>query len=170
MSVASTKMEIKIAVVGAGNCFSALYQGLTYYKDSSQANIPGVMFADIGGYRPNGIKVVAVYDVDARKVGKPTGKAIFAQPNCARVFAPKVPDGPIVQMGHALDGFSDYMLSQPEEVGFRLSKAKPVNMVKSLKECGADILVNYLPVGSQEATEFYAQAAIDAGVAFLNCI
>ena len=83
---------------------------------------------------------------------------------------PKVPKGPIVQMGHVLDGVSDYMLDQPEEVGFRISKAKPVDMVKSLKKSGADILINYLPVGSQEATEFYAQAAIDAGVAFLNCI
>ncbi len=167
---AKDNQEIKIAVIGAGNCFSALYQGFTFYKDAKQDNIPGVMFADIGGYRPDSIKVVAVYDVDDRKVGLPTGKAIFAKPNCARVFAPDVPDGPVIQMGHPLDGFSDYMLNQPEDIGFRLSDAKPVDMVKSLKESGADILVNYLPVGSQEATEFYAQAAIDAGVAFLNCI
>jgi myo-inositol-1-phosphate synthase len=162
--------EIKIAVIGAGNCFSALYQGFTYYKDAEQENIPGVMFADIGGYRPSSIKVVAVYDIDARKVGKPTGQAIFAKPNCARIFAPNVPDGPTVQMGQPLDGFSDYMLDQPEDIGFRLSDTKPIDIVKSLKDSGADILVNYLPVGSQEASEFYAQAAIDAGVAFLNCI
>ncbi len=167
---ANDNQEIKIAVIGAGNCFSALYQGFSFYKDSDQDNIPGVMFADIGGYRPSSIKVVAVYDIDARKVGLPTGKAIFSKPNCARVFAPNVPDGPIVQMGQPLDGFSDYMLNQPEDIGFRLSDAKPVDIVKSLKESGADILVNYLPVGSQKATEFYAQAAIDAGVAFLNCI
>ncbi len=171
MSQASNpKSEIKIAVIGAGNCFSALYQGFTYYKDSTESDIPGVMFADIGGYRPSDIKVVAVYDVDARKVGKPTGEAIFAEPNCARVFAPNVPDGPIVQMGHVLDGMSDYMQQQPAHVGFRVSDAKPVDMVKSLKESGADLLVNYLPVGSQQATEFYAQAAIDANIAFLNCI
>lgn len=162
--------KIKVAVVGAGNCFSALYQGLEYYKNAEAATIPGIMFADIGGYRPSDIEVVAVYDVDARKVGKTTGEAIFAQPNCARVFQPDVPAGPVVEMGHVLDGVSQYMLDQPEELGFRVAKDKPVDVTASLKKSGADILINYLPVGSQEATEFYAQAAIDAGVAFLNCI
>ena len=167
----NSNSEIKIAVIGAGNCFSALYQGFTYYKDSNESdNIPGVMFADIGGYRPTDIKVVAVYDVDERKVGKPTGEAIFAKPNCARVFAPDVPAGPIVQMGHVLDGVSSYMQEQPADFGFRVSDAKPVDMVQSLKDSGADLLVNYLPVGSQQASEFYAQAAIDANIAFLNCI
>jgi len=162
--------KINIAVVGAGNCFSSLYQGLEYYKQSDEANIPGIMWSDIGGYRPKDINVVAVFDVDARKVGKPTGEAIFAAPNCARVFQPDVPAGPTVQMGHILDGVSDYMLEQPEELGFRVSKTKPVDVVKVLKDTKADILINYLPVGSQQATEFYAQAAIDADVAFLNCI
>lgn len=162
--------KIKVAVVGAGNCFSSLYQGLEYYKDSDEANIPGIMFADIGGYRPSDIEVVAVYDVDTRKVGKPTGEAIFAKPNCARIFQPDVPAGPTVQMGHVLDGVSTHMQEQPEDLGFRISSAKPVDIVKSLKKSKADILINYLPVGSQEATEFYAQAALDAGVAFLNCI
>lgn len=162
--------KIKVAIVGAGNCFSSLYQGFEYYKDSKQANIPGVMFADIGGYRPSDIEVVAVYDVDSRKVGKPAGEAIFAKPNCARIFQQDVPAGPIVEMGHVLDGVSTHMQEQPEDLGFRVSKAKPVNIVESLKNSKADILVNYLPVGSQEATEFYAQAAIEADVAFLNCI
>lgn len=162
--------KIKVAVIGAGNCFSALYQGLAYYKNASADTIPGIMWANIGGYYPRDIEVVAVYDVDPRKVGKPTGKAIFAAPNCARVFQDAVPAGPIVQMGHPLDGVSDYMLEQPEELGFRVSKEKPVDIVTSLKDSGADILINYLPVGSQKATEFYAQAAIDADVAFLNCI
>jgi myo-inositol-1-phosphate synthase len=162
--------KIKIAVIGAGNCFSSLYQGFEYYKNSDGASIPGIMFADIGGYGPGDIEVVAVYDVDVRKVGKSTGEAIFAKPNCARVFMPEVPTGPLVEMGHALDGVSSYMKEQPEELGFRVSKATPVDIVASLKKSGADILVNYLPVGSQQATEFYAQAAIDAGIAFLNCI
>jgi myo-inositol-1-phosphate synthase len=162
--------KIKVAVVGAGNCFSALYQGLEYYKDASADTIPGIMWANIGGYYPHDIEVVAVYDVDPRKVGKPTGEAIFALPNCARVFQQDVPAGPIVEMGHVLDGVSDYMLEQPEELGFRVAKTKPVDIGKSLKDSKADILINYLPVGSQEATEFYAQAAIDAGIAFLNCI
>jgi myo-inositol-1-phosphate synthase len=162
--------KIKIAVVGAGNCFSSLYQGLEYYKHHQDSTIPGVMWAEIGGYRPKDIKVVAVYDVDKRKVGKSTAQAIFAKPNCARVFQSDVPDGPIVEMGTALDGVSDYMLEQPEDLGFRLADDNPVDIVKSLKKSGADILINYLPVGSQKATEFYAQAAIDAGIAFLNCI
>jgi myo-inositol-1-phosphate synthase len=162
--------RIKIAVVGVGNCFSSLYQGFEYYKDASEDKVPGVMFADIGGYRPSDIDVVATFDVDPRKVGKPTGEAIFAKPNCARIFQAKVPKGPIVQMGHVLDGVSDYMLTQPEDEGFRVANAKPVDIVKALKDSGADILINYLPVGSQKATEFYAQAAIDAGIAFLNCI
>ena len=162
--------KIRVAVIGAGNCFSSLYQGLAYYKDGTAENIPGIMWADIGGYRPKDIEIVAVYDVDKRKVGKPTGQAIFSKPNCARVFQAKVPDGPIVQMGHVLDGVSQHMLDQPEDLGFRVSAAKPVAIVESLQAAEADILVNYLPVGSQSATEFYAQAAIDAGVAFLNCI
>ncbi len=161
---------IKVAVIGVGNCFSSLYQGFEYYKGNTADNVPGVMFSDIGGYRTSDIEVVAAFDVDPRKVGKPVGEAIFAKPNCARVFQEKVPSGPVVQMGHPLDGVSDYMLEQPEEFGFRISTSKPVDVVKVLKDSGADILINYLPVGSQEATEFYAQAAINAGVAFLNCI
>ncbi|PID99226.1 Myo-inositol-1-phosphate synthase [Candidatus Saccharibacteria bacterium] len=162
--------KIRVAVVGVGNCFSSLYQGFAYYKKQSGDNIPGVMFADIGGYRTNDIEVVAAFDVDARKVGKPVGKAIFAAPNCARVFHEAVPAGPTVLMGHPLDGVSDYMAEQPEEFGFRVAKATPVDIVQALKDSQADILLNYLPVGSQEATEFYAQCAIDAKVAFLNCI
>ena len=166
--------KIRIAVVGIGNCFSSLYQGLEYYKDhdedASGEAIPGVMFSRIGGYHPADVQVVAAFDVDRRKVGRPVGEAIFAHPNCARVFCEDVPDGPIVQMGPVLDGVSDYMLQQPEKYGFRLSNEDPVDVVKILKETKADILLNYLPVGSQKATEFYAQACIDAGVAFLNCI
>ena len=166
----STQRTIKVAVIGVGNCFSSLYQGFAYYQGNTAENVPGVMFADIGGYRTSDIEVVAAFDVDPRKVGKPVGEAIFAQPNCARVFQETVPAGPIVQMGNPLDGVSDYMLDQPEAIGFRIAKTKPVDVVQALKDSGADILINYLPVGSQEATEFYAQAAIDAGVAFLNCI
>jgi myo-inositol-1-phosphate synthase len=168
--MAKSNTTIKIAVAGVGNCFSSLYQGLEYYKNSDQDDIPGIMFANIGGYYPKDIEVVAAFDVDPRKVGKPAGQAIFAKPNCARVFAPKVPAGPVVQMGPPLDGVSDYMLDQPEALGFRVAKDKPVDVVQVLKDTGADILLNYLPVGSQEASEFYAQAAIDAGVSFLNCI
>ncbi len=161
---------IKVAVVGVGNCFAALYQGFAYYKKYANQEVPGLMFKDIGGYSPTDIEVVAAFDVDKRKVGKPIGEAIFAKPNCVRVFMPDVPAGPVVKMGPVLDGVSDHMLEQPEEEGFRIAKAKPVDVVKAIKDSGADILINYLPVGSQQATEFYAQAAIDADVAFLNCI
>lgn len=166
--------KIRVAVVGVGNCFSSLYQGLEYYKDHDEdaegQAIPGVMFSRIGGYHPADIQIVATFDVDRRKVGRPTGEAIFAHPNCARIFCPDVPDGPTVLMGPVLDGVSDYMETQPEKYGFRVSNEEPVDVVKVLRDAKADIMINYLPVGSKSATEFYAQAAIDAGVSFLNCM
>lgn len=162
--------KIKVAVVGVGNCFSSLYQGLEYYKDKEQDNIPGIMFANIGGYYPKDIEIVAAFDCDARKVGKPVGEAIFSLPNCARVFQPDVPAGPIVQMGMPLDGFSDYMLNQPEDRGFRLADKEPCDIVQVLKDSKADILLNYCPVGSEQASKYYAQCCLDAGVAMVNCI
>ncbi len=166
----SNNNKIKVAVVGVGNCFSSLYQGFGYYAKHKAGSVPGIMFENIGGYKPTDIEVVAAFDVDPRKVGKNLSEAIFAKPNCARVFYLKVEKGPKVLMGNPLDGVSDYMLEQPEDVGFRIAKSRPVDVVKILKDTKADILINYLPVGSQKATEFYAQAAIDANVAFLNCI
>lgn len=166
--------KIRIAVVGVGNCFSSLYQGLEYYKDHDEdadgMPIPGIMFSRIGGYHPADIQVVAAFDVDRRKVGRPVGEAIFAAPNCARVFCKDVPDGPIVNMGMALDGVSDYMQKQPEKYGFRISNEETSNIVQILKDTKTDILVNYLPVGSQNATEFYVECALHAGISFLNCI
>lgn len=166
--------KIKVAVVGIGNCFSALYQGLEYYKDHDEdaegKSIPGIMFPRIGGYHPSDIKIVAAFDVDRRKVGRPVGEAIFAHPNCARVFCSDVPDGPIVQMAPTMDGVSDYMLNQPEKYGFRISNEKLCDVDKVLKETGADILINYLPVGSQEATEYWANKCIEHNISFLNCI
>ena len=170
MDIKDKSKKIRIAVVGVGNCFSALYQGFSYYEKNKLEDVPGLMFEDIGGYSPTDIEVVCAFEVDKRKVGQPVGKAIFAKPNCARIFMEDVPDGPIVKMGHVFDGVSDYMLEQPEDESFRVSKEEPVDVVKALKDSRADILVNYLPVGSQKATEFYAQAAIEAKVAFLNCI
>lgn len=166
--------KIRVAIAGVGNCASSLYQGLEYYKDHDEdaegRPIPGVMFSRIGGYHPADIQVVAAFDVDRRKVGRPIGEAIFAHPNCARVFCADVPDGPIVQMGPVLDGVSDYMEKQPEKYGFRVSNEDPVDVVQILKDLKVDVLINYLPVGSKKGTEFYAQAAIDAGCSFLNCI
>jgi myo-inositol-1-phosphate synthase len=166
--------KIKVAVVGIGNCFSALYQGLEYYKDhdedSEGSSIPGVMFSRIGGYHPADIQIVAAFDVDRRKVGRPVGEAIFAHPNCARVFCEDVPDGPIVEMAPVLDGVSEYMATQPEKYGFRISNEDVADVDRILKECKAEILINYLPVGSQEATEFWANKCLEHGISFLNCI
>jgi myo-inositol-1-phosphate synthase len=170
MASADHPKKIRIAVVGIGNCFSALYQGFAYYKRHRNEQVPGLMFEDIGGYAPTDIELVTAFDVDKRKVGKPVGEAIFARPNCARVFMPDVPKGCTVQMGPVLDGVSEYMRDQPASIGFRISNEPAVDVVRVLKKTKADILLNYLPVGSQKATEYYAQAAIDAGVAFLNCI
>jgi len=165
--------KIRVAVCGVGNCFSSLYQGIDFYKDTDPDNghIPGVMMMRIGGYHPADIQIVAAIDVDRRKVGRPVGEAIFALPNCARIFNPRPPDGPIVQMGHPLDGVSDFMQNtQPERLGFRVSNEEPVDIVKLLKDNKVDIVLNYMPVGSQLATEFYAQCAIDANCAFMNCM
>jgi len=163
--------KIKIAVAGIGNCFSTLYQGLHFYKEHSNKDIPGIMFEDIGGYRPTDIEIVAAFDVDSRKVGKPVGEAIFAPPNCCRVFHPNVDPGVLVQKSHVLDGVSLYMLDQPEDRGFRVDYRDPeIDIGKVLDESGADILLNYLPVGSQKATEYLAEQCLKTKVAFLNCI
>lgn len=163
--------KIRIAVVGVGNCFSSLYQGIDFYKDHDTEVIPGVTYKRIGGYHPADIEIVAAFDVDRRKVGRSVREAIFAKPNCARVFHPNVPDGPIVQMGNPLDGVSDFMLQhEPEEETFRLSNEDPVDIIQILQDRKVDIVLNYCPVGSRKATEFYAQCALDANVSFCNCI
>ncbi|MGH7203148.1 MAG: inositol-3-phosphate synthase [Candidatus Levyibacteriota bacterium] len=160
------KKKIKIAIVGVGNCASSLVQGLTYYKNTKKdAFIPGVMHVDFGGYQIGDIEVVAAFDVNANKVGKDLGEAIYEEPNNTAVFA-KVPKlGVKVMMGPRMDG-----VNYTTEPLVPISKAKAVDVVKVLKESGAEAVINYLPVGSQEATEFYAQAAIDAGCGFINCI
>lgn len=166
--------NIRVAVVGIGNCFSALYQGLHYYRSMKEGVKPaGIMFEKIGGYTIKDIDVVAAFDVDKRKVGRPVGEAIFAEPNCARTFHPNVPDGPIVSLGKELDGVSDYMKEQPEKQGFRPCDSLAVSkqdIVQLLKDSKADILINYCPVGSEEATKFYAECSLEAEVPFLNCI
>lgn len=164
--------KIKVAVAGCGNCFSSLYQGIHFYKDTDPDTgiIPGVMNMRIGGYHPADVQVVAAFDIDRRKVGRPVGEAIFAEPNCTMVFQKDVAPGPIVQMGPVLDGFPEHMLYSSEHLAYRLSNEDPVDVVAVLKETKADILINYMPVGSQKATEFYANAAIEANCAFLNCM
>jgi myo-inositol-1-phosphate synthase len=165
--------EIRIGIVGVGNCASSLVQGIFYYKNVKDERelVPGLMHNVLGGYKISDIKVVAAFDVDARKVGKDVSQAIFAPPNNTKVFCKNIPKlGVKVKMGPVLDGVAPHMKDYPEDKTFVIAKQKPVNVVKELKKAGVEILINYLPVGSQKATEFYAKAALDAGCAFINCM
>lgn len=167
--------KIKVAVAGIGNCASSLIQGVEYYKDVSAKDelVPGLMHNVLGGYTISDIEFVAAFDVDKRKVGKPLNKAIFEKPNNTKVFQEKIPKwgDVIVKKGPVLDGVAAHMADYPEEQSFRIDeKQKPCDVTQELKESGADLLVNYMPVGSQKAVEYYAQAALDSNIAFLNCM
>jgi len=163
--------KVKLAIVGVGNCASSLVQGIYYYQNKKEEEISGLMHYDIGGYKPWDIEVVAAFDIDARKVGKDVSKAIFEKPNCTTVFCPDIPEmGVEVQMGPIMDGFAEHMLDYPEDQRFVPADKEPVDVTKVLKESGAEVVVNYLPVGSEEATRYYAQCALEAGCAFVNCV
>ncbi|MEL6787836.1 MAG: inositol-3-phosphate synthase [Cyanobacteria bacterium J06607_15] len=166
--------SIKVAIVGVGNCSSSLIQGIEYYRDKQAEDAIGLMHWDLGGYKPYDLEVVAAFDIDQRKVGKDIAEAIFAPPNCTTVFCENVPQtGVEVQMGAILDGVAAHMNGADEKYTFVVSdrpEQSKADIVASLKQSGAEVLVNYLPVGSQEAVEFYAECALDAGVAFVNCI
>ena len=167
--------EIKIAIVGVGNCASSLVQGLFFYNDveSNDKVVPGLMHNVIGGYRISDIKPVAAFDIDERKVGKDLSEAIFQKPNCTLVFQKEVPNlGVEVQMGPVMDGAAEHMKNDEfdDDESFKVADQDPVDVVQILKDSGANILINYLPVGSEDAGKFYAQTALDAGIAFVNCI
>jgi len=163
--------RIKIAVLGVGNCASSLVQGIEFYKNSPEEKVIGLMHYDVSGYKVEDVEVVAAFDIDKRKVGKPLNEAIFARPNCAKIFCFHIPDnGVIVKMGNVLDGVASHMKNYSEERAFVIADEAPSDVVSELKESGAEILVNFLPVGSEQATRFYAQACLDAGVALVNCI
>ena len=154
-----------------GNCASSLIQGIEYYKHTDEKECIGLMHYDICGYRAGDIDVVAAFDIDDRKVGKDVGQAIFAKPNCTKVFYPDVPKKDVeVKMGPILDGFAPHMLNYPEDKRFVAADAEPCNVLRELEDSGADVLVNYMPVGSEQATRFYAQSALDAGAGFVNCM
>lgn len=162
--------QINLAIVGIGNCASALVQGIEYYREMKKEPV-GLMHGEIGGYRPWDIRVVAAFDVDARKVKEDVSEAIFAPPNCTKVFQPDVPwTGVQVQMGPVLDGVADHMKAWPDSQSFVLADAEPVNVAQVLVDSGADVLVNYLPVGSEAATQHYTEAALEAACALVNCI
>jgi len=167
------KKEIRVAIVGVGNCASALVQGVFYYKkvSSNDELVPGLMHNILGDYKISDIKFVAAFDIDKRKVGKDLSEAIFSPPNCTKIFQKEIPRlGVKVKMGKVLDGVAPHMKNYPEDKTFVPAKLKPVNIVEELKKSKAEILINYLPVGSQKAVEFYASCALKAGCAFINCI
>ena len=166
--------RINAAIVGVGNCASSLVQGIAHYQNGGANEQIGLMHWDLGGYRPSDIQVVAAWDVDARKVGRDVNEAIFAKPNCTAVFCDHVGEtGATVRMGRILDGFADHMADYHPDRSFMLADAaepEKAEVVAVLRETQADVLLNYLPVGSQAATEFYAECALEAGVAFVNNI
>ncbi len=166
--------NIRIAITGIGNCASSLIQGVHYYKNKSIEEAIGLMHWEIGGYKPSDIEVVAAFDIDKRKVGKDVNQAIFEKPNCTTVFCNQLPEsGVIVQMGRILDGVADHMKEYDENFTFLPSdKTEPTKeeIVQILRDSGAEILLNYLPVGSEEAVRFYATCALEANVALINNI
>lgn len=164
--------KINIAVAGVGNCASSLLQGFEYYRSKSSKDAVGLMHWEIGGYKPFDIQVVCAFDVDDRKVGRDVNEAIFALPNCTKVFCGEMPEtGVRVSMGRVLDGCSAHMKNYKAEHTFVVSDRKQPDkkdVVAMLKDSGADMLLNYLPVGSERASQFYAECALDAGIGFVN--
>jgi myo-inositol-1-phosphate synthase len=161
-----TMSSVRVAIVGVGNCASSLVQGVEYYKDADPAgSVPGLMHVEFGDYHVSDVEFVAAFDVDAKKVGFDLSDAINNSENNTIRICDVPPTGVTVQRGHTLDGLGKYYLETIEE-----SDTDPVDVVRTLKDSGADVLVSYLPVGSEEADKFYAQCAIDAGVAFVNAL
>lgn len=166
--------DIKTAVVGVGNCASALIQGLSYYERYSPETAIGLMHYRLGGFAPEDIRVVAAFDIDARKVGRELGEAIFAAPNCAQRFCADIPaTGVTVSMGATLDGLSRHLADYPAHRRIEAATAAEPDreaIVRRLRERRVDVVVNYLPVGSEKATRFYAECALEAGCGLVNCI
>ncbi|MGH3441433.1 MAG: inositol-3-phosphate synthase [Nitriliruptorales bacterium] len=158
--------EIRVAIVGVGNCASSLVQGVHYYREvPSDASVPGLTHVELGGYHVGDVRFVAAFDVDAKKVGRDLSEAIVAPPNNTIQFAEVPPTGVTVLRGPTLDGLGRYYRDTVEE-----SPDEPVDVAQALRETGADVLVSYLPVGSEEAARYYAEQALEARVAFVNCL
>ena len=159
--------KVRLGIVGVGNCASALVQGLSFYGDADPSeDVLGLMHARLGPYEVSDIEVVAAFDVDGKKVGRDVGEAIFAEPNNTIRFADDVPPtGALVQRGPTLDGLGSYYREEIHE-----SDEPAVDVAEALREANVDVLVSYLPVGSEQAARHYAAAALEAGVAFVNCM
>jgi len=166
--------KVRIGIVGLGNCASALIQGIEYYKQKGEKDAIGFMHWNIGGYTPGDVEVVCAFDIDKRKVGKDVAEAIFELPNCTKTIFPNVEKkGVTVRMGRIMDGLAPHMRNYEDKYTFVPADEKEPSkeeIVQALKESGVEILLNYLPVGSEEATKFYAECALEAGVGFINCI
>jgi myo-inositol-1-phosphate synthase len=163
---AASPEKIRVGIVGVGNCASSFVQGLSYYGDAqSNEPAPGLMNAEVGGYHIGDVEIASAFDVSAAKVGRDVSDAIFAPPNNTHRFAKVPPTGAIVRRGRTLDGLGRYLREEIEE-----SDAPEVDVGEELERTKTNVLVSYLPVGSQKATEFYAERALDAGCAFVNCI
>ena len=165
---------INIGIIGVGNCASSLVQGIAHYQNGGANEQIGLMHWDLGGYRPKDLRVVSAWDVDRRKVGRDVAEAIFAKPNCTAVFCDHVPaSGTQVRMGRVLDGYSPHMAEAGDDRTFLLAdlpEPDKAEVIETLRATDTHVLLNYLPVGSQAATEFYAECALEAGVAFVNNI
>ncbi|HEX4816560.1 MAG TPA: inositol-3-phosphate synthase [Nonomuraea sp.] len=158
--------SVRVAIVGVGNCASSLVQGVHYYKDADPGTrVPGLMHVRFGDYHVGDVEFVAAFDVDAKKVGRDLSEAIVASENNTIKICDVPPTGVTVQRGHTFDGLGEYYREIIDE-----SDEEPVDVVQVLRDNEVDVLVSYLPVGSEEADRFYAQCAIDAGVAFVNAL
>ena len=158
--------KVRLAIVGVGNCASSLVQGLEYYRDADVADrVPGLMHVELGGYHVGDVEIVAAFDVDADNVGKDVAEAIYTEPNNTIRFADVAPTGVVVQKGRTLDGLGTYYRQVITE-----SDQPEADVTQVLRDTRADVVVCYLPVGSEQAARYYAQCAIDARVAFVNCL
>ncbi|MFN2595007.1 MAG: inositol-3-phosphate synthase [Actinomycetota bacterium] len=158
--------KVRVGIVGAGNCASSLVQGVEYYaKAQTEEAVPGLMHVDLGGYHVSDIEFVCAFDVDTNKVGLDLADAIWVEPNNTTKFSDVPETGVTVQRGHTYDGLGKYYREIVTE-----SPLPPVNVAQVLRDTKTDVLINYLPVGSEQAARFYAEQALEAGVAFINCM
>ena len=165
------KRQLKLTIAGVGNCASSLVQGLEYYGQASDSRSIGIRHPRIGGYSLRDVQVVAAFDIDRRKVGKPLEEAVFAPPNCTTIFQPRIQStGVMVRMGPLLDGVAPHMAEYPDHQTFLASDQESCDVVRVLRETDAEVLVCYLPVGSERAVREYAEACLETGVAMVNCV
>jgi myo-inositol-1-phosphate synthase len=166
--------KIRVGIVGVGNCASSLVQGVEYYRHQSAdpaGEHPGLMHYDLAGYLPHDLEIACAFDIDERKVGQPLHHAIFAKPNKAVDIWRDLPElGVTVHMGPVLDGVSEHMADYPPDETFVPSDQPPVDVAAILKATGTEVLISYLPVGSQQAAEYYAQACLETGTSLVNCM